>query len=45
LGLIENKWEGIPGSLEVLPEETVQRLKNEAMVWPDPQNIQPGKNK
>lgn len=32
-----------PGSLEVLPEETVQRFKNEAMVWPGPQNIQPGK--
>ncbi|WP_440948029.1 hypothetical protein ACSAZL_07240 [Methanosarcina sp. T3] len=34
-----------PGSLEVLPEETVQRLKNERMVWPDPQKIQPGKKR
>jgi len=32
-----------PGSLEVLPEETVQRLKNEPMIWPDPHKTQPGK--
>jgi len=34
-----------PGSLEVLPEETVQRFKNEPMVWPDPQKIQPGEKR
>ncbi len=34
-----------PGSLEVLPEETVQRLKNEKMVWPDPQKIRPGEKR
>jgi hypothetical protein len=32
-----------PGSLEVLPKDTVERLKNEPMVWPDPQKTQPGK--
>jgi hypothetical protein len=32
-----------PGSLEVLPKDTVERFKNEPMVWPDPQKTQPGK--
>lgn len=32
-----------PGSLEVLPKDTVARLKKEPMVWPDPQKVQPGK--
>jgi len=32
-----------PGSLEVLPKDTVERLKNEPMVWPDPQKTQPDK--
>jgi hypothetical protein len=32
-----------PGSLEVLPKDTVERFKNEPMVWPDPQKTQSGK--
>jgi len=31
-----------PGSLKVLPKDTVARLKKEPMVWADPQKIQPG---
>ncbi|HIH74181.1 MAG TPA: hypothetical protein HA306_02590 [Methanosarcina sp.] len=34
-----------PGSLEVLPEDIVKRLKNEPMAWPDPQKIQPGEKR
>ncbi|AKB17933.1 hypothetical protein MSWHS_1070 [Methanosarcina sp. WWM596] len=29
-----------PGSLEVLPKDTVERLETEPMVWPDPDKIQ-----
>lgn len=28
-----------PGSLKVLPKDTVERLKTEPMVWPDPKKI------
>lgn len=34
-----------PGSLEVLPEDIVERLKKEPMTWPDPQKIQPGEKR
>ncbi len=34
-----------PGSLEALPEDIVERLKNEPMDWPDPQKIQPGEKR
>lgn len=32
-----------PGSLKVLPKDSVERLKTKPMIWPNPKKIQPGK--